>query len=259
MAGPQRDVGEGGRLSLRGLQKSFGAARVLDGVTFEVTPGERHGLIGVNGAGKTTLFNVITGDLAADAGELFLDGAELNRLSVQARALRGLGRTYQVSSLAPSLSVRANLVLAITDGRLPSSLTPWRRAGDAPDLIATASRFGLGSVLDERVSDLSHGTQRQLELAMVLGRNPRLLLLDEPAAGLSPSERAVFASVVRDLPTTVSLLLIEHDMDLILDLCDRITMLHDGRVLMAGTPAEVARDPTVRAVYLGDAGERPRA
>jgi branched-chain amino acid transport system ATP-binding protein len=240
------------------LRKSFGAARVLDGVTFEVTPGQRHGLIGVNGAGKTTLFNIIAGEFAADAGEISLDGVGLNRMSIQARALRGLGRTYQVSSLAPSLSVRANLVLSFADGRLPSPVASWRRAGDDPRLLAAAARFALDAMLDERVSDLSHGTQRQLELAMVLGRQPRVLLLDEPAAGLAPSERAVLAGVVRDLPPDVSLLLIEHDMDLILDLCDHITMLHEGRVLTAGTPVEVARDATVRAVYLGDSEGQQR-
>ncbi len=243
----------GGRLSVRELRKSFGAARVLDGVTLEVAPGQRHGLIGVNGAGKTTLFNVITGDLRADGGEIGLDGVALGGMSMSSRALRGLGRTYQVSSLAPSLTVRANLVLSLADGRLPSALAPWRVAGAHGNLVATATAFGLGGVLDERVSDLSHGTQRQLELAMVLGRRPRVLLLDEPAAGLSPSERATLARAVRQLPSDISLLLIEHDMDLILDLCDHITMLHEGRVLTAGSPAEVSSDATVRDVYLGQA------
>ena len=250
-------VARGGRLSVRGLRKSFGAARVLDGVTFEVTPGERHGLIGVNGAGKTTLFNVITGDTAADSGDIGLDGVSLNRMSIQARALRGLGRTYQVSSLAPSLSVRANLVLSFADGRLPSAFSPWRVAGDEARLLAVAARFGLDAILEERVSSLSHGTQRQLELAMVLGRRPTVLLLDEPAAGLSPSERSNLAGVIRSQPADVSLLMIEHDMDLLLDLCDHITVLHQGRVLTAGSPTEIAGNATVRAVYLGDsAGSR---
>lgn len=243
--------GEGGRLSLRSLSKSFGAARVLDGVTLEVVPGQRHGLIGVNGAGKTTLFNVITGDLRQDGGEIVLDGASLAGLSIQARALRGLGRTYQVSSLAAALTVRANLVLALADGRLPSLVADWRGTGRDERLLANAASFGLEPVLDERVSALSHGTQRQLELAMVLGREPRVLLLDEPAAGLSPSERVTLARAIRSLPASVSLLMIEHDMDLILDVCAHITVLHEGRVLTAGSPADIARDPTVRAVYLG--------
>jgi branched-chain amino acid transport system ATP-binding protein len=250
---------EGGRLSLRDLRKSFGAARVLGGVTLEVAPGQRHGLIGVNGAGKTTLFNVITGDLRQDGGELELDGAPLAGLSIQARALRGLGRTYQVSSLATALTVRANLVLALADGRLPSLVTAWRATGQEERLLATAASFGLEPVLDERVSALSHGTRRQLELAMVLGREPRVLLLDEPAAGLSPSERATLARTIRGLSNAVSLLMIEHDMDLILDLCAHITVLHEGRVLTAGPPAEIARDPTVRGVYLGHTEGRRHA
>ena len=245
--------GEGGRLSLRDLRKSFGAARVLGGVNLEVAPGQRHGLIGVNGAGKTTLFNVITGDLRQDGGEIELDGTSLGGLSIQARALRGLGRTYQVSSLATALTVRANLVLALADGRLPSLRSAWRTTGHEERLVTMATSFGLEPVLDERVSALSHGTQRQLELAMVLGREPRVLLLDEPAAGLSPSERATLAGTIRGLPAAVSLLMIEHDMDLILDLCAHITVLHEGRVLTAGSPESIARDPTVRAVYLGHA------
>ncbi|MEJ7670762.1 MAG: ABC transporter ATP-binding protein [Casimicrobiaceae bacterium] len=242
---------DAGCLEVIELRKAFGTALVLDGVSFTVAPSQRHGLIGVNGAGKTTLFNLITGDLAADGGEIRLDGQALTGLSIQARVLKGLGRTYQVSSLAPSLSVRAHLVLAKGDGRLPSLLQSWRARGDEAGLLANAERFGLSDVLDELVSALSHGAQRQLELAMVLYRRPRVLLLDEPAAGLSPSERMLFSRVIRDLPREVSLLMIEHDMDLILGLSDWITVLHHGRVLAAGKPAEIARDQAVRDVYLG--------
>ncbi len=240
-----------GRLEVIELRKAFGTATVLDGVSFTVEPDQRHGLIGVNGAGKTTLFNLITGDLAADGGEIRLDGQSLTSLSIQARVLKGLGRTYQVSSLAPSLSVRAHLVLAKGDGHLPSLLQPWRARGDAAELLATADRFGLSGALDELVSALSHGAQRQLELAMVLYRRPRVLLLDEPAAGLSPSERTLLSRAIRELPREVSVLMIEHDMDFILGLSDWITVLHNGRVLAAGKPAEIARDQAVRDVYLG--------
>jgi len=242
---------DAGRLEVIELRKAFGTATVLDGVSFTVAPGQRHGLIGVNGAGKTTLFNLITGDLAADGGEIRLDGQPLTGLSIQARVLKGLGRTYQVSSLAPTLSVRAHLVLAKGDGRLPSLLQPWRSRGDEAGLLATAERFGLSGMLDELVSALSHGAQRQLELAMILYRRPRVLLLDEPAAGLSPSERTLFSRVIRALPRDVSVLMIEHDMDLILGLSDWITVLHHGRVLAAEKPAEIAREKAVRDVYLG--------
>jgi len=242
---------QSGRLEVIGLRKAFGTAAVLDGVSFTVEPNQRHGLIGVNGAGKTTLFNLVTGDLAADGGEVRLDGQPLMGLPIQARVLRGLGRTYQVSSLAPTLTVRAHFVLAKGDASLPSLLRPWLARGDDAELLATAERFGLSDVLDELVSALSHGVQRQLELAMVLYRRPRVLLLDEPAAGLSPSERALFSRVIRDLPRDVSLLMIEHDMDLILGLSDWITVLHQGCVLAAGKPAEIARNQSVRDVYLG--------
>lgn len=244
-------MADAGCLEVIELSKAFGTATVLDGVSFTVAASQRHGLIGVNGAGKTTLFNLITGDLAADGGEIRLDGQPITGLSIQARVLKGLGRTYQVSSLAPSLTVRAHLVLARGDGRLPSLLQPWRARGDDAELLATAEKFGLSGVLDELVSVLSHGAQRQLELAMVLYRRPRVLLLDEPGAGLSPSERALFARAIRALPRDVSVLMIEHDMDLILGLSDWITVLHNGRVLAAGEPAEIARNQAVRDVYLG--------
>lgn len=243
----------GGRLVISGLCKAFGSATVLDGVNLVVEPGERHGLIGVNGAGKTTLFNLITGDLPANAGRIDLDSRSLCTLGVQARVRAGLGRTYQVSSLAPSLTVRANLVLSFGDGRMPSLFRSWRDDGNDAELIAIAERFGLVGALDTVVADLSHGMHRQIELAMVLHKRPRVLLLDEPGAGLSPNERALLADVIRELPRDVSLLMIEHDMDIILELCERITVLHHGRVLMTGTPAVVAADPTVREIYLGNA------
>ena len=243
----------GGGLAISGLRKAFGPVQVLDGVDLAVAPGQRHGLLGVNGAGKTTLFNLITGDLPVDAGRILLDGRDMTRASVQARVRAGLGRTYQMSSLAPSLTVRANLVLSLGDGRLPSLWQPWRRDGDAARVLEVAERFALRELLDQPVNVLSHGGHRQLELAMALLQRPRILLLDEPGAGLSPSERRILARVVRELPADVGLLMIEHDMDIILKLCEHITVLHQGRVLVRGTPAEVASNPVVREIYLGQA------
>ena len=251
MASPDSIKSLGGHLQIKGIKKSFGSAVVLEDVAFDVQPGERHGMIGVNGAGKSTLFNIITGDLSMDAGSILLDGEELNNLSVQKRVLRGLGRTYQVSSLAQSLTVGANLVLSLGDGRLPSLVTPWRDALSEDALRESAKRFDLEDSLEDRVEDLSHGMQRQLELAMVIHRRPRVLLLDEPAAGLSPRERGRLSATIRELPADVSLLIIEHDVDMILDLCDPITVLHNGRILMSGSPKEVARDARVREAYLG--------
>jgi len=241
----------GGALVINGLSKAFGSATVLKGVTLDVAAGERHGLIGVNGAGKTTLFNLIAGDLAADAGEIVLDGRSLSRLSVQARVRAGVGRTYQISSLAGSLTVRANLALSLFDARLPSLTTPWRNAATDARIARLAQTFGLTDVLDAPVAELSHGIHRQIELAMTLHRQPRLLLLDEPGAGLSQQERNTLAATIRGLSREVTLLMIEHDMDLILQLCERITVLHQGVVMMTGTPADVASDSVVRDIYLG--------
>lgn len=242
---------EAGRLDIVGIRKNFGATVVLEGITLSVEPGQRHGLIGVNGAGKTTLFNLIAGDHKADGGDIRLDNQSILGLSMRDRVLAGLCRTYQISSLAPSLTVRGNLVLALGDGTLPSLWRGWRQAGEEESLLAVADRLGLSAHLDEPVSELSHGAQRQLELAMVLNRQPRLLLLDEPAAGLSPAERAVLASYIKELPSSISLLMIEHDMDIILELSDWITVLHEGKALTAGRPEEIARDSRVRDIYLG--------
>jgi len=243
----------GGTLSLLGLSKSFGSATVLEAVDLNVAAGERHGLIGVNGAGKTTLFNLIAGDLAADAGDIRLDGRSLSRLGVQARVRAGVGRTYQVSSLAGSLTVRANLALSLFGTALPSLTRPWRDTVTDARTGELARTFGLSEVLDLPVADLSHGLHRQIELAMTLHRQPRLLLLDEPGAGLSQTERSMLATLIRGLSREVTLLMIEHDMDLILPLCERITVLHQGKVMKSATPAEVARDPIVRDIYLGRA------
>lgn len=248
---PAEHNGEGGHLEVSGLKKAFKSARVLENVSFDVKPGERHGMIGVNGAGKSTLFNLIAGDLKPNEGSVRLDGEELTHLSIQDRVLRGLGRTYQVSSLAKPLTVGANLVLSLGDGRLPSMLQSWHSALDNQALMESAKQFELDEWLDETVANLSHGMQRQLELAMVLHRKPRLLLLDEPAAGLSPRERDRLSATIRDLPSEISLLIIEHDVDMVLDLCDRITVLHQGCILTSGSPSAIASDPQVRDAYLG--------
>lgn len=240
-------------LEVVGITKAFGSLVVADGVDLTIPAGERRGLIGVNGAGKTTLFNMIAGELRPDRGDIYYFGERITRESVMARTLRGLGRTYQVSTLVPSLTVRANLALARGNGRLPSLVRPWRAAADDPLVIEAARRLGLTDMLDEHVSNLSHGVLRQLELAMVLARGPKLLLLDEPAAGLSRAERRILAVIIRDLPRAVTLVMIEHDMDMVLDLSDRISVLHSGRIMATGTPGEISRHQGVRDIYLGRA------
>lgn len=240
-------------LNVVGVTKAFGSLVVADGVDFSVRPGERRGLIGVNGAGKTTLFNMIAGELQPDRGQILLFGEEITRETVTTRTLLGLGRTYQVSTLVPSLSVRANLALARGNGRLPSLVQPWQSTADDPQLMDAARRLGLVELFDERVANLSHGVLRQLELAMVLARQPRLLLLDEPAAGLSRAERRILADIIRELPREVTLVMIEHDMDMVLDLSDMISVLHGGEIIVTDTPDQISRHEGVRDIYLGRA------
>ncbi|WP_290648972.1 ABC transporter ATP-binding protein [Aquisalimonas sp.] len=239
-------------LGVAGIAKSFGSLVVASDVHLSVAAGARHGLIGVNGAGKTTLFNMIAGELKPDRGDIYLFGENITRDSVIQRTLKGLGRTYQVSTMVPTVTVRENLALARGTGRVPSLWRPWHEALDDA-LMSTAEQLGLSPVMDELVSNLSHGTLRQLELAMVLAQKPRLLLLDEPAAGLSRSERQVLAGLLRDLPRDVTLLMIEHDMDMVLALSDRISVLHHGEVFVEGTPEEIAAHDGVRDIYLGRA------
>ncbi|MDN3516972.1 ATP-binding cassette domain-containing protein [Aquisalimonas lutea] len=241
-------------LNVAGVAKSFGSLVVASDVHLSVAPGERRGLIGVNGAGKTTLFNMIAGELRPDRGDIYFFGERITADSVVRRTLKGLGRTYQVSTLVPAVSVRANLALARGNGRLPSLWRSWRNALDDA-LMETADQLGLTPVLDDPVSELSHGTLRQLELAMVLARRPRLLLLDEPAAGLSRAERQGFTEVIRGLPRDVTMVMIEHDMDMVLDLSERISVLHGGSMFAEGTPEEIAAHEGVKDIYLGRAHE----
>ena len=239
-------------LDVVGLAKSFGSLVVASDVHLSVAVGERRGLIGVNGAGKTTLFNLIAGELRPNHGEIRFFGVNITRESVIQRTLRGLGRTYQVSSLVPSVTVRQNLALARGNGRLLSLWKPWETQLDDV-LLATAEQLGLTALLDEDVADLSYGVVRQLELAMVMAQKPRLLLLDEPAAGLSRAERQTLQTILSNLPRDVTLLMIEHDMEMVLELSDRISVLHQGEMFAEGSPDEIANHDGVRDIYLGRA------
>ena len=252
MTDPQPEMSPVPALEVAGLAKSFGSLMVASDVHLRVAAGERRGLIGVNGAGKTTLFNMIAGELKPDRGSIGFFGDDITTDTVIQRTLKGLGRTYQVSTLVPSVTVRENLALARGNGRLPSLWQPWQSRLD-DDLMATAERLGLTPVLDETVANLSYGTLRQLELAMVMAQQPRLLLLDEPAAGLSHAERQVLQGILRDLPQEVTLLMIEHDMEMVLALSDRISVLHQGEMFAEGTPDEIAAHQGVRDIYLGRA------
>ena len=244
-------------LRAEGLYKSFGSLRVTDGVSIHLPAGRRHGLIGPNGAGKTTLFNLITGALKADAGRVYVGGADLSGAPPDRRARAGLARSFQRNNLFPSLTVAENLALACALKRRIGHVF-WRRAAGYAALRAEAeehaARLGLADRLGEQVAGLGYGTQRQLEIGLALLQEPLVLLLDEPTAGMSPRETAGMVDLLAGLPPELALVVIEHDMDVVFRLAERITVLDYGRVLIEGTPAEVRRSPEVRRRYLGAAG-----
>ena len=241
-------------LRLEGVSRRFGGLVAVDGVSLTLGPRRRLAVIGPNGAGKTTLFRLIAGDMPPSQGRIFLFGREVTRLPAHRRARLGLSRTFQVSNLFAGLSVLDNVRLAAQAGE-PSR---WRllgpvRSGDPAGLAAMEAleRAGVAARAGDRVSELSHGEQRQLELALALATSPRLLLLDEPAAGLSAGERSRLRELLGSLPDSLPLLLIEHDMTLALSLTDEVLCLHNGRPIAHGPPDRVRGDPTVQAVYLG--------
>jgi branched-chain amino acid transport system ATP-binding protein len=241
-------------LEVSGLRKRFGGLSATNDVSFAVAPGERRLLIGPNGAGKTTLFNLICGDLRADAGSVRLFGRELLGLPVRGRARHGLGRTYQVLTLFPGETLLHNVALAAigttTTGWIPFGSFARREDVNARARAALAT-VGLESQAHRTASETSYGERRRLELAMVLVQNPTVLLLDEPLAGLSAPERVTVRDVLEALPRTVTVVLIEHDMDVALALADRITLLNFGTVVLEGSRAEVVADPRTREVYFG--------
>ncbi len=239
-------------LEVRGLQKNFGALKATDGVSLTLEPGEIHALIGPNGAGKSTLVAQIAGQLAQDEGEIFLGGREISGMSVAGRARLGLGRTFQVSSLALEFSALRNIMLAV-QGRLGLGfLTPVMRDRRLLDPAhAVLARFGLEDRANVTASALSHGERRQLELAMAFALEPRVLLLDEPMAGMGAGGTPALTKVLGAMRETVPMLLIEHDMDAVFALADRISVLAEGRVIFSGPPDVVRTSAVVREVYLG--------
>lgn len=243
-------------LQLDQVSRAFGALRAVDGVSLVVRPGERRAIIGPNGAGKTTLFNVISGELPASAGRIRLAGRDITRMSAHRRAAAGLGRTYQITNLFPRLTVEENLLLAIR-GLGPRKFSLFGAARPRPEEAEAVERALRESGMTARrrapASLLSYGEQRELELAVALATNPRLLLLDEPAAGLSPAERGKIAQRIRELPSDMTVVLIEHDMNLALGLAEAVTCLYFGQVLVEGRPDEIRANAKVQEVYLGTA------
>jgi ABC-type branched-subunit amino acid transport system ATPase component len=234
-------------LRLRGITKSFGKVEVLRGVDLDVHAGIRHLLIGPNGAGKTTLFNVINGHFQPTGGSIEFDGGEVTRQSVSKRARGGLGRTFQVASLFPYLTVWENLLIAV---QAPGLLRKGSRAVSS-DATAALEQSGLASHRFALVGNLAYGQQRLLEIAMALATSPRMLLLDEPMAGLTQEERLNFADRVVALSTRMAILLIEHDLEVALRIADRVTVLNLGGVVYDGSPADVLASPIVQQIYLG--------
>ena len=243
-------------LVIGGLTRRFGALSALNGVSLAVAPWERRAIIGPNGAGKTTLFNVITGQLRPSGGSILFDGEQVEGLKPHALARRGMGRSFQRNNLFFKLTVLENLRLAAAAGGRGSynllggierMRAPLERARAAAEAVGLSARLG------EVAGTLSYGEQRQLEVGVVLATAPKLMLLDEPTAGMSPEETARMTRMLEGLPRDVTLLIIEHDMDVVGSLADRVTVLHYGEVLTEGTFDEVKRDPRVYDVYLGSA------
>jgi len=243
-------------LETRDLHLAFGALTVTDGVSIRLEAGARHALIGPNGAGKTTLVNLLTGVYAPSSGLVLLDGVDITRMDQTERARRGIARTFQINALFPNLTVLDTVALAVAE-RLRLGWRMWRAANRyravREECLAILDRLGIADEAMREVKHLAYGQQRLVEIAVALGSQPRVLLLDEPAAGVPSLESGRILEVLAELPADIAILMIEHDMDLVSRFADRITVLVAGGVLREGAPADVMADPRVRAVYLGEA------
>ena len=242
-------------LETRGLNKNFGALRVAVDIDFVLRAGARHALIGPNGAGKTTFVNLITGSLAPTAGRVLLGGEDITGLSQAERVKRGIARTFQITTLFRGLTVLENLYIPVSE-RVGAAATLWRPAGRRRDVIDEAltllEMLKLEDDAAKPVRELAYGRQRLVEIAVALGLKPKVLLLDEPAAGVPSAESHIILDVIAGLPQEIAVLIIEHDMDVVFRFAERITVMVQGGVLMEGTPAEVGADARVREVYLGE-------
>ncbi len=247
-------VGSPFALELLQVSRTFGSLVALENISFSIRSGERRAVLGANGAGKTTLFNAITGDFPPTDGRIFFFGEDVTRLPVHDRIRRGLRRTYQKSLLFAGLSVLDNLYLAIRgtmDGRFS-----LKRASKTDIATSQAKDLAQFIHLDNRVNtsvgDLSHGQQRQLEIGMAMAGAPRVILLDEPAAGLSAAERTQLVDILKGLPEHITYVIIEHDLDVALKVSDKVTVMNNGCLFREGTPDEIQNDPDVQAIYLGE-------
>jgi branched-chain amino acid transport system ATP-binding protein len=242
-------------LQIERLTKRFGGVIASDAITLEIPRGEFHAIIGPNGAGKTTLVSLLAGEIASQGGAIRFDGADISALPADRRSHLGLARSFQITSLFRDFTALDNVALAVQAHSGHSFRfwsDAWRDAGLRAPAQAALERVGLGTRAGVRVDRLSHGEQRQLEIAMALATRPRLLLLDEPMAGMGPDESARMVAMLRELKGGITILLIEHDMETVFALADRITVLVYGRVIASGDPAAIRADAAVREAYLGE-------
>lgn len=248
----------GSLLHVENLCKTYGALQVTKNVSLDIREGELHAIIGPNGAGKTTLISQLSGQLRPDSGTIIYSGEEIGHLDMAQRVRRGLARSFQLTKILPSLSVLENVALAI-QARSGSSFRFWQPAADEAELNDAAmvrlEEVGLAAEAHRRAGGISHGEKRQLELALALATNPRLLLLDEPLAGTSPQEAERLIALMRQLKASVTIVLIEHDMDAVFKLADRISVLVYGQIVASGLPDAIRNDPQVRVAYLGEEAE----
>ena len=242
-------------LETAGLEKHFGGIAAVNGVSLTIEKGARHALIGPNGAGKTTVINLLTGVLRPSAGRIVLEGRDITALQAHKRVRLGLTRTFQINQLFLDLTPLETVGLAISE-RMGTGTQWWRLVGSKSvvmeEIVEILGRFHLTDVMFERAGNLPYGKQRLLEIALAIACRPQVLLLDEPAAGVPDAERHEILATVAALPADVTVLLIEHDMDIVFSFADRISVLVNGALFIEGAPDEVARDPRVKAVYLGE-------
>jgi ABC-type branched-subunit amino acid transport system ATPase component len=242
-------------LETTGLEKHFGGIAAVNGVSLMIEKGAHHALIGPNGAGKTTVINLLTGVLRPSAGRILLEGHDITALASHKRVRLGLARTFQINQLFLDLTPLETIGLAISE-RMGTGTQWWRLVGSdaivTEEIVEILERFHLTDVMSERTGNLPYGKQRLLEIALAIACRPRVLLLDEPAAGVPDAERHEILATVAALPADVTVLLIEHDMDIVFSFADRISVLVNGALFIDGAPDEVARDPRVKAVYLGE-------
>jgi branched-chain amino acid transport system ATP-binding protein len=236
------------------VSKDFGGLQALKGITLELRAGERRAIIGPNGAGKTTLFNLITGVVAPSSGEIYLFGEQVTGMPVHRRAAMGVARTFQITTLFPTLTVEENLLLGL-QAQKTCRFVLHRPISSFDHLLSSAQEildtWGFWERRNTELRNLSYGEQREMEIVMALAQEPKLLLLDEPTSGLAPAETARVCTMISSLPGEITVLLIEHDMDVTFDLAERISVLHLGELVAEGTPEEVRQDTNIQQIYLG--------